>query len=70
MPQLIHGDHPGLTWQGAISIDRNDQWVMPWRIPYDERSLFPPDALRERAAMPAGIRISFYSDTEVSGRFS
>lgn len=67
MPQLIHGDHPGLTWQGAISFDRNDQWVMPWRIPYDERSLFPPDALRERAAMPAGIRISFYSDTEVLG---
>ena len=67
MPQLIHGDHPGLTWQGAISFDRNDQWVMPWRIPYDQRSLFPPDALRERAAMPAGIRISFYSDTEVLG---
>jgi hypothetical protein len=36
---------------------------MPWRIPYPERALFPPAALQERAAMPAGVRIAFRSDT-------
>ena len=38
---------------------------MPWRLPYDDLALFPPDALRDRAAMPAGVRISFHSDAEL-----
>lgn len=65
MPQTIHPEDPRLTWQGAISFHRTDDWVMPWRIPYDDRILFPPDALRDRAAMPAGVRISFHSDTNM-----
>jgi hypothetical protein len=41
---------------------------MPWRIPYEERSLFYPGRLLERAEMPAGVRLSFRSDTEsISG---
>ena len=69
MPQTIRPDDPRLTWQGAISFHDTDQWRMPWRIPYEDRALFPPDALRERAAMPAGVRISFRSDAEtVSGQ--
>ncbi len=64
MVLLIPPNHPNLTWQGAISFHRTDQWTMPWRLPYEDRALFPPDALRERAAMPAGVRISFHSDTE------
>lgn len=43
---------------------------MPWRLPYEERLLFPPDALQERAAMPAGVRVAFHSDTAmVAGAF-
>ena len=38
---------------------------MPWRLPYHDLALFSPDALRYRAAMPAGVRISFHSDTEL-----
>ena len=69
MPQMISPTHPSLTWQGAISFHHTGDWTMPWRIPYDDRALFPPDALRDRAAMPAGVRISFRSDTQmVSGR--
>ncbi len=67
MAQNIRPDDPRLTWQGAISFHNTDQWRMPWRIPYEDRVLFPPDALRERAAMPAGVRISFRSDTEMVG---
>jgi hypothetical protein len=52
-----------LSWPGAISLQQGDGWVQPWRIPYEERALFPPDALRERAAMPAGVRLTFRSDT-------
>lgn len=36
---------------------------MPWRIPYAERDLFPPLELQARTAMPAGVRLTFRSDT-------
>ena len=65
MQLQIRPDDPNLTWQGAISLQRADAWVMPWRIPYNNRALFPPDALQERATMPAGVRLSFYSDTQI-----
>ena len=65
MPLQIRPDDPRITWQGAISFQQTDQWTMPWRIPYDDRALYPPDALRERASMPAGVRISFRSDTQM-----
>ena len=64
MPAQIRPDHPNLTWQGAISFQRTDDWTMPWRIPYEDLVLFPPDALWERAAMPAGVRLCFRSDTQ------
>ena len=43
---------------------------MPWRIPHEKQALFPPNAFaasdgQSRAAMPAGVRLSFYSDTTV-----
>jgi len=50
-----------ITWQGAVSIMNNEDWSMPWRIPYDEKELFPPEALSGFAAMPAGVRITFLS---------
>ena len=53
MSQLIRPDDPRLTWQGAISLQHTEEWVMPWRIPYETCNLFAPDALQERAAMPA-----------------
>lgn len=51
------------AWQGIISLQYTDEWVMPWRIPFEDRGLFPPEKLQERAATPAGVRISFYSNT-------
>jgi hypothetical protein len=38
---------------------------MPWRIPYKDRALFPPAELLARTAMPAGVRLTFRSDTTV-----
>ena len=68
MTKDLRPDDPRLSWQGAISFDDTKEWRMPWRLPYSEISLFPPDALRERAAMPAGVRISCRTDTDfISG---
>ena len=64
MTQQVRPTDPRLSWQGAISFEDSADWRMPWRIPYEQLSLFPPDALRERAAMPAGVRISFRTDTD------
>jgi hypothetical protein len=61
----ILADDPRLGWPGAISLRREADWVQPWRLPYEQRGLFPPDMLRERAAMPAGVRIRFRSDATV-----
>ena len=60
-------DAPQLTWQGAVSLQKTEDWVMPWRTPHPEHVLFP-EPLLERSAMPAGVRISFRSNTtQVSG---
>ena len=55
-------DAPQLTWQGAVSLQKTEDWVMPWRTPHPARMLFP-EPLLERSAMPAGVRISFRSNT-------
>ena len=60
-------DAPQLTWQGNISLQKTEDWVMPWRTPHPMHVLFP-EPLLERSAMPAGVRISFRSNTtRVSG---
>ncbi|HUX88626.1 MAG TPA: SGNH/GDSL hydrolase family protein [Chloroflexota bacterium] len=65
----IRPDDPRLRWEGAISLQHTAEWLQPWRLPVAERSLFPPVALQERAAMPAGVRITFRTDTQtIAGR--
>ena len=63
MTQILRPDDARISWEGIVSLNRTHEWVMPWRIPYEDRVLFPPEALQDRAAMPAGVRISFRSDT-------
>jgi len=65
----IRPDDQRLRWEGAISVQQTTDWLQPWRLPVGERSLFPPVTLQERAAMPAGVRIVFRSDTRtIAGR--
>lgn len=58
MTQHIAANDPRLTWPGAISTEAIGDSVMPWRIPYEEQGLYFTD-LVGRAAMPAGVRIRF-----------
>ncbi len=62
MPQTIAPNDPRLHWSGTISTEVTDDWVMPWRIPHEEKGLFA-DELVERAAMPAGVRLTFQSNS-------
>ncbi len=52
-----------LAWEGAVSIERGDGWVHPWRVFHRERKLYQAD-LRNRAGMTSGIRLTFRSPTE------
>lgn len=71
MTMELSPDDPRITWQGIASLERGEDWIAPWRIPYQERALYYPDRLQERLAMPAGARIAFYSDTTlVAGQVS
>jgi hypothetical protein len=47
---------------GAVSIDANERFVMPWRLPVDELDLYH-ESLVDRASTPAGVRLVFTSDT-------
>ncbi|MGH2356008.1 MAG: GDSL-type esterase/lipase family protein [Chloroflexota bacterium] len=68
MPMHIAPTDSRLAWPGVVSLHPNGDWVMPWRVPYEERGLFP-GPLVERAAMPAGVRLAFRTDaTSVAGR--
>ena len=64
MSQRILPNDPRIKWLGVISLDSNDEYVMPWRIPYKEIDLYNID-LMGRAAMPAGVRLTFRSDANI-----
>ena len=57
---------PRLRWEGAISVQHTPDWAMPWRVPFDQLDLFP-EPLNVRAAMPAGVRLTFRSNTTSIG---
>ena len=60
-------DSPNLNWQGVVSVEKTGDALMPWRTPCKAHVLFP-EPLLERSAMPAGVRISFRSNTtHISG---
>ncbi|MEZ4836426.1 MAG: SGNH/GDSL hydrolase family protein [Caldilineaceae bacterium] len=66
MTQAISAADSRLHWAGATSLDKTDDGVMPWRLHHRERTLYALP-LVERAAMPAGVRIVFRSDTTSLG---
>ena len=59
---LITADDKRLVWTGAISLQRTDAWVMPWRLPHADLDLFPFDVLQQSAAMPSGVCLRLSSD--------
>ena len=59
MAMRVEANDDRLSWPGAVSLERGDGWVQPWRIPHGQRALFPPDMLRDRTAMAAGVRLTF-----------
>lgn len=61
--QEIHPDDVRLSWEGAVSVQFEDGWAMPWRLPYRDARLFPPEGLSGKGMIPAGVRLTFRSET-------
>jgi SsfX3, N-terminal domain/GDSL-like Lipase/Acylhydrolase family len=59
---LAPGDRR-LGYRGAISLQRIHDGIAPWRVPHDEARLFLPTGGLGRAAMPAGVRVTFRTDS-------
>ncbi len=60
--QRIERNDPRLGWDGAIDVEHTPEWSQAWRLPLAERGLYYP-GLQVRAAMAAGVRLRFRSDT-------
>lgn len=60
--QSIAPTDPRLNWAGAISLETTASSVQPWRIEHSCQGWFPPE-LCPSAQKPAGVRLTFVSDT-------
>ncbi|MEK3915895.1 SGNH/GDSL hydrolase family protein [Paenibacillus sp. FSL H7-0331] len=49
-------------FRGAVSIEKNDIGLRPWRLPHGQLSLFASQ-LVEKAGETAGVRVAFMSDS-------
>ncbi|WP_232729845.1 SGNH/GDSL hydrolase family protein [Paenibacillus phocaensis] len=52
-------------FHGAVSLERNSEGIKPWRIPYADYELFPPDGIGTKAEICAGVRLRFNTDSSV-----
>lgn len=67
MSTIIPHDDPRISWSGAVSVMREKDWSMPWRLPYQSRWMFgdDEDGLVVKASCPSGVRIALQSGTTV-----
>ncbi|WP_318617207.1 SGNH/GDSL hydrolase family protein [Sporosarcina sp. YIM B06819] len=51
------------TVLGAISLEESNGYIVPWRIFYDEKDFYMPNQLNGMAEIPAGVRITFKTNS-------
>ncbi|WP_438347951.1 SGNH/GDSL hydrolase family protein [Paenibacillus sp. FA6] len=50
---------------GAVSLEHTEAGIKPWRIPYQDYELYPPDGINGKAAICAGVRLRLRSDSTI-----
>ncbi len=58
----LRPDDPVLEYSGAVSLERTDNGIAPWRVPHEEIRLYLPDGSIGRVATTSGIRIRLRTD--------
>ncbi|MFJ7933387.1 SGNH/GDSL hydrolase family protein [Sporosarcina sp. NPDC096371] len=51
------------TVLGAMSLEKNGEFIIPWRIFYEEKDFYTPDQLDGTVEIPAGVRITFETNS-------
>lgn len=51
-------------FKGAVSLERTDEGVMPWRLNHKELIFFPVNRLLAKAKSGAGVRLRFETDAK------
>jgi lysophospholipase L1-like esterase len=52
-------------FRGAVSLERTWNGIKPWRIPYQDYDLYPPNGIDTKAEICAGVRLCFHTDSTV-----
>lgn len=57
-------------FHGAVSLEHTGRGIKPWRIPYRDYELFPPDGIGGKAEIYAGVRLRLRTGSDaVAVRF-
>lgn len=54
-------------FHGAVSLERQPEGIKPWRIPYADYEMYPPDGIGTKAEICAGVRIRLNTDSSGIG---
>ncbi|GGV58568.1 hypothetical protein ABZ178_31500 [Streptomyces massasporeus] len=60
MKSLTCGEE--FRFNGAVSLQEGENWLAPWRVPFDEARLYFPEGGIGRAAMPSGVSVALVTD--------
>nr|ADC96669.1 lipase [Streptomyces sp. SN-1061M] len=60
MKSLACGEE--FRFNGAVSLQQGENWLAPWRVPFDEARLYFPEGGIGRAAMPSGVSIALMTN--------
>lgn len=63
----LRPDDARVEWRGAVEVEHTPQWSRAWRLPAGALSRYGVDGLRERALMPAGVRLVFRTTSATVG---
>lgn len=50
-------------FHGAVSMERREEGLKPWRIPFRDYDLYPPEGIGGKAAISAGVRLRLRTDS-------
>ncbi|MEK5467084.1 SGNH/GDSL hydrolase family protein [Paenibacillus sp. FSL R7-0210] len=52
-------------FHGAVSLEHRQEGIKPWRIPFRDYDLYPPDGIGGKAEICSGIRLRLTTDSGV-----
>jgi GDSL-like Lipase/Acylhydrolase family/SsfX3, N-terminal domain len=61
---LIKADDSRILWEGVISLEKKDGSVRPWRMPHEDKDLFPDEGFHDQAAKGSGVRLLLKTDSK------